>query len=286
MTTSTIEVLHLSGTIGAEIRGVDLRALSADQVADIRRVWLDRKVVFFPAQHLDPESHLRFAAAFGASTEGHPVIPAMPEHPHIHEIDYAKPAAGRQGPAPVDRSLAWHTDVTFMPNPPLGTILRAVTVPAAGGDTMWSDQQAAYDALSDTMQAFLGTLHAVHDGAAAFNQTLRESGPGSWDGEVVDELRPVEHPVVITHPETGRKGLYVNPMFTSHIAELSRAESAALLGFLYRHATRPEFTVRYHWHAGDVGFWDNRSTMHSVVGDFGAQDRVIQRVTLRGEAPR
>jgi alpha-ketoglutarate-dependent taurine dioxygenase len=280
-----LDVRLLSGTIGAEIRGLDLRAVSDDAVANIRSVWLARKVVFFPDQNLAPDTHMAFASRFGELTEAHPVLPPMAEHPHIHQIDYAE-QRDVMGPAPRDRGLDWHTDVTFMARPPMATILRVVTVPEAGGDTMWSDQVAAFEGLSPTMQTFVSSLTAVHDARSAFSATLEKEGGGHWDGEEITELVPVRHPVVRTHPETGTRSLYVNSMFTSHIAELDPAESAVLLRFLYQHSVRPVYTVRHHWRAGDVAMWDNRSTQHAVVGDFGTQDRVIQRVTLRGDEPR
>jgi alpha-ketoglutarate-dependent taurine dioxygenase len=175
--------------------------------------------------------------------------------------------------------------VTFVQRPPLGSILNAKVIPPSGGDTMWSDQGAALADLSANLQEYLSTLHAVHDGREAFKNILERVGKGTWEGKEFEELEPVVHPVVRTHPETGEKVLFVNPGFTSHIAELDRRESDVLLNFLYQHSVRPEFIVRYHWKAGDVGFWDNRSTQHAVVGDFGTQHRVIQRVTLKGDRP-
>jgi alpha-ketoglutarate-dependent taurine dioxygenase len=150
---------------------------------------------------------------------------------------------------------------------------------------VWSNQVAAFEALSAPLQELLLGLTAVHDGAAQFGDLLDRLGEGSWEGEVFRSLEPVTHPVVRTHPETGERALFVNPGFTSHIVELSPDESRSLLSFLYEHATKPEFTVRYKWRAGDLAFWDNRATMHSVVGDFAGRHRVIQRVTLRGDVP-
>jgi len=244
--------------------------------------------VFFPGQHLDPESHQAFAGRFGELTEGHPVIPGLPGSPNVFEIDYTKARTvyANYGDVSTRRQgLDWHTDVTFVKRPPLGSILRAVVVPPAGGDTLFSDQVAAFADLSPALQAFLSTLTAVHDGQSQFKGVLDAVGEGRWEGKALPSLDPVVHPVVRTHPETGDRSLFVNPGFTSHIVELDRSESDALLAFLYRHSVRPEFTVRYHWSVGDVGFWDNRSTQHSVVGDFGGQQRVIQRVTLRGDEP-
>lgn len=281
----------LSRSIGAEIRGVDLsEPLSDDTVSQLRRFLLQYKVIFFPGQRLDAARHLAFARYFGEPTPAHPVIPGIDGYPEVFEIDYTQAARLRETYGDVvDRydGLSWHTDVTFVERPPLGSILNAIVIPVAGGDTLFSDQQAAYAALSEPVRDFLDGLVAVHDGRHAFGALLkaREDGGGQWEGEQYTRLDPVEHPVVRTHPETGRKGLFVNPGFTSHIKGLTRAESDALLRFLYDHSTKPQFTVRYHWHVGDLGFWDNRVTQHSVVGDFEGQDRVIQRVTLRGDKP-
>ena len=279
-----LDVVPLSGTIGAEIHGLDLRHLDDATVAAVRRVWLDRKVVSFPEQNLEPAEHLAFAARFGEPTEGHPMIPGIDGHPEVFEIDYtaARQLYSAYGDVSTRyRGIYWHTDVTFVARPPLGSILRAVVVPPAGGDTLFSDQQAAFASLSPALQSFLLTLTAVHDGRDQFKGILDLVGEGRWEGEKVVSLEPVEHPVVRTHPETGAKTLFVNPGFTSHIKQLDRAESDALLAFLYAHSVKPEHTVRYHWRQGDVGFWDNRATQHAVAGDFGDQHRVIQRVTLR-----
>jgi taurine dioxygenase len=283
-----LDVTPLSATIGAEIRGVDLRELEDATVAAIRAVWLERKVVFFPGQHLTADEHVAFAARFGATTEGHPVVPGLKDNPEVFEIDYtlARRLATKVGaePPPQD-GIDWHTDVTYMREPPMGSILRAVTIPAAGGDTMFSDQQAAYDGLSPAMQSFLTTLTAMHDGRPSFQGMLDKVGEGTWNGEKIVSLDPTEHPVIRTHPETGRRTLFVNGGFTTRIVGLTKTESDALLRFLNSHATQPKYTVRYHWHEGDIGFWDNRQTQHKVVGDFGDAPRVIQRITLRGDRP-
>jgi len=288
--TVDLDVVPLSGTIGAVIRGLDLRRVDDATVAAVRRVWLDRRVVFFPGQDLTPEEHLAFASRFGEPTEGHPVIPGLADHPEVFQIDYTAAARALEAAygdvATRDRGISWHTDVTFVARPPLGSILRAVVVPPSGGDTLFSDQVAALAGLSPALRGFLATLTAVHDGRPQFGGLLDRLGEGRWDGEALRSIEPVTHPVIRTHPETGAQALFVNPGFTSHIPELTRSESDALLAYLFQHSVRPEYTVRYHWRAGDVGFWDNRVTQHAVVGDFGEQHRVIQRVTLRGDTPR
>ncbi|MGP0032189.1 MAG: TauD/TfdA dioxygenase family protein [Acidimicrobiales bacterium] len=287
-TDTRLEITPLSGTIGAELRGVDLKErLDAASVAEIHRALVQFKVIFFPAQHLTAAEHKAFALQFGEITNAHPVVPGLGEHREVFEIDYSK-TRGMDARLSDKRARArspWHTDVTFMEHPPMGSVLNAVVMPEAGGDTVFADTQAAYMALSEPLRAFLGGLHAVHDGRPAFQAVLNMVGEGEWDGEAVTSLPPVIHPVVRTHPESGRKSLFVNPGFTDHIDELERSESDALLAFLYGHMTRQEFLVRYRWEEGDLGFWDNRSTMHCVVTDYGTAHRVIQRVTLRGDRP-
>ncbi len=285
-----LDVTPLSGTIGSVIHGIDLkRELDDETVAAIRAVWLERRVVFFPKQFLTPDEHVRFVSYFGEPTPAHPVVPGIDGHPEVFEIDYTKSRElyKQYGDLGGKRSgLDWHTDVTFVERPPAASALNAIVVPPSGGDTLWTDQIAAFSALSPSLQEYLSTLTAVHDGKAAFGSRLKKrDGVGEWDGEEYTSLNPVEHPVVRTHPETGEKVLFVNSGFTSHIKELERDESSALLSFLYGHSVRPEFVVRYHWSSGDLGFWDNRSTQHAVAGDYGEQHRVIQRVTIRGDRP-
>jgi len=290
-TTATVQldVAPLSGTIGAEIRGLDLRSpLDPDTLASVRQALLDYKVIFFPAAHLNPDEHKQFAAQFGEITVAHPVIPGLEDHREVFEIDYTKARAmvGSTGSEYNENQPEnWHTDVTFMETPPLGSILNAIVIPAAGGDTLWADTQAAYEGLSEPFRTFVDGLSAYHDGSRSFGKVLRAVGQGEWDGEAFTELRPTEHPVVRTHPETGRRNLFVNPGFTTRIKGVSARESEALLQFLYRHMTTPEYVVRYRWEEGDLGFWDNRTTMHYAIHDYGSAHRVIQRVTIRGDKP-
>ena len=220
------------------------------------------------------------------------MIPGIEGYPEVFEIDYgrARELYASYGDLTRKRSQAvgWHTDVTFVERPPAGSVLNAIVIPQSGGDTLWTNQVAAFEALSPLPGVPRRRSPPSTTVAAQFGELLKrraEADGGEWDGEAYAALTPVEHPVVRTHPETGERSLFVNPGFTSHIAGLEPAESQALLAFLYQHSTSPEFTVRYHWTAGDLGFWDNRATQHAVVGDFGDQARVIQRVTIRGDVP-
>jgi alpha-ketoglutarate-dependent taurine dioxygenase len=292
MTTTTaatvkLDIAPLSGTIGAEIRNVDLhQPLDAGTVGAIRHALLDYKVIFLPGQHLSPAEHTAFAAYFGEITDAHPVVPGMAEQREVFEIDYTR---ARKGLGDRGREYGegdkWHTDVTFVENPPLGSILNAVVIPDAGGDTLWADTQAAYEGLSRPIKDLVDGLTAVHDGRRAFGRILQAVGKGKWDGKEFTELIPVEHPVVRTHPETGRRNLFVNPGFTVRIKDLTGKESDTLLQFLYAHMATPEYVVRYRWEAGDIGFWDNRTTMHYAITDYGDAHRVIQRVTIKGDKP-
>jgi alpha-ketoglutarate-dependent taurine dioxygenase len=285
--TLQLDIAPLSGTIGAEIFHVDLRQpLDPETVGAIREALLEYKVIFFPGQDLAPAEHKQFATYFGEITNAHPVVPGLDDHSEVFEIDYTKArhivASERADYGDHDK---WHTDVTFMETPPLGSILNAVVIPAAGGDTLWADTNAAYEGLSQPIRKLVDGLTAVHDGNPAFGRLLGRLGHGEWNGERFTELLPVEHPVVRTHPETGRRSLFVNPGFTARIKGLSNQESNALLTFLYSHMVTPEYVVRYQWEAGDLGFWDNRTTMHYAIDDYADAHRVIQRVTIRGDKP-
>jgi len=275
----------LSGTIGSVVRGIDVRTIDAAGVAELRAALVDRKVLFFPEQHLSPDELVAFGAFFGELTLAHPVMPGLDGHPEVLEVDATR---SRQDPRYRDEyeNDTWHADVTFMSTPPLGSLLQAKVVPPAGGDTMFADLQRAYDTLSAPVRSLVDGLRAVHDGRAEFARFLATNPDGgTWDGERFTELVPVEHPVVRTHPESGRRGLFVNPTFTSHIVGLSALESRRLLDLLHEHATAPEQVVRWHWSEGDIAFWDNRSTLHYPVRDYGDAHRLMHRVTIRGDRP-
>jgi alpha-ketoglutarate-dependent taurine dioxygenase len=261
---------------GADVRGVDLATASDDQIAAVRAALVQYKVLFFAGQDLDPDSQVRLGRRVGELTPSHPVVPGLDEeHPEIYALD-----AADNGFADV-----WHTDVTFVRRPPLGSILRAVQVPDVGGDTQWADAEAAYASLSAPVRALADQLTAVHDGNREFGYYLAQRGGNRWDGEEYVRLEPIEHPVVRVHPETGRRSLFVNPGFTSHIAGVSDAESRGLLDLFYAHLTKPEHIVRHRWSVGDVAMWDNRATLHYANRDYGDFRRIMHRITLRGDEP-
>lgn len=283
---SDLHVQPLSGSIGAAIHGIDVRTVDSDLTAAIRAALVERKVLFFPGQHLEPAELVTFALRFGELTPAHPVMPGLEGQPEVLEVDATR---SRQDPRYRDEyeNDTWHADVTFMPTPPLGSLLQAKVVPAAGGDTIFADLQRAYDTLSAPLRAFVDGLAAVHDGRAEFARFLASNPDGgTWDGRRFTELVPIEHPVVRTHPETGRRGLFVNPTFTTHIVGVTPLESRRLLALLYEHATAPEQLVRWRWSEGDIAFWDNRSTLHYPVRDYGDAHRLMHRVTIRGDRPR
>ena len=268
----SLNVRPLSPTIGAEIRGIDCASdLSDEEVAAIRAVWLERLVVFFPDQRLDDDSQIAFAGRFGELTESHPVEPQVLERKEVHSIESGK-----------DRTDFWHTDITFMQRPAMASMLRSVEVPEAGGDTMWADTRAAYEALAEPLKRLCDELSAYHY-SPYYAQAVADGHGNIWEGKKLTRLAPALHPVVRVHPETGRKNLFVNPGFTLRIEGWPEAQSARFLRLLYDHMTDPRFVVRYHWQPGTRAFWDNRATMHFGIFDYEGETRVMHRVTLRGD---
>ena len=273
-----LEFQRLEPTIGARVHGVDLTRATDDQVRELRAALAEYKVLFFSDQHdLHPDSQIAFGRRLGEVTESHPVVPGVDEnHPEIYELD-----SNTGGFADI-----WHTDVTFVRRPPLGSVLRAVVLPPTGGDTQWADLELAYDSLSEPVRRLADQLVAVHDGNREWGYYLAQRQERTkWEGEEFKALVPIEHPVVRVHPETGRRSLFVNPGFVSHIAGVSDAESRHLLDLFYAHITKPEHIVRHRWSVGDVVMWDNRSTVHYANRDYGTQRRVMHRITLRGDQP-
>ncbi|MGI9327098.1 MAG: TauD/TfdA dioxygenase family protein [Pseudomonadales bacterium] len=251
------QVTRVAGALGAEIRGVSLADPTDAELAGIQRLLHEHLVIFFPEQTLTVEQHVALGERFGP-VENHPNLKnPFTQHPKLFEL-----AATQGGIAD-----EWHTDITFSPEPPLLSILKIVECPEVGGDTMWTSLYAAFDALSAPMQELCESLTALHD-ATPHNRPEKMA----------------IHPMVRTHPVTGRKALYVNEHFTRRIVEMSPEESAALLGFLTRWVQKPQFTVRYRWQPNTVGIWDNRCTQHYVLNDFQGE-RIIQRVTVMGDKP-
>ncbi|OLR93601.1 TauD/TfdA dioxygenase family protein [Actinokineospora bangkokensis] len=254
-----IQVNPISGALGAEVRGVDLAAVDDEVFTELHDLLVRHLVLFFPeAGGLSPAAHEAFGSRFGA-LEVHPFLPKLPGHDHIVVLDSDQGA----------RADVWHTDVTYVQSPPIASVLQLTRTPVAGGDTMWSNQHLAYEALSAPMKELLEGTTAAHVFAHPH---------GSFRSEA-------EHPVVRVHPVTGRKSLYVNRMFTRRILQLSKGESDAVLSHLFELSESPQRTCRYRWVEGAVAMWDNRATQHYAVNDYAGR-RVGQRVTVMGDEPR
>ena len=267
------EVVPQARTIGAEIRGVDLsRPLGPTLREELNRALLEWKVLFFRAQHLTSGQQRDFAGHWG-ELETNPLLSAGAS---ADVVRFDKGAGG----APTYENV-WHTDVTFRERPALGAVLQLREVPPFGGDTMWADMAAAYDNLPPEVKERIDGARAVHDFIPGF---ARFYGPERLAPHQ-DLFPPVEHPVVRTHPETGRRMLFVNTSFTTRITGMDRAESDRLLRLLFQQAHVPEYQVRFRWQAGDVAFWDNRATQHYAVGDYDSERRVAERVAIAGDRP-
>ena len=249
----------VSPALGAEVHGIDLsESLSAGQYRELRSALVQHQVLFFRNQSLDPGSHSRFARRFG-EVECHEAYPHAEGFPEVTVMDW--------GPDNRSKIDSWHSDLTFRSAPPLGSILYCALSPKLGGDTLWASLSAAYEALPDRWKSFLSGLHAVHDLAWGFKETRTVVGGHERMRPMLDMYPPQQHPVVVKHPESGVLGLYVNPVFTTHIAGMSPIESRYVLGYLYEHIAQPEFSCRFRWESGSVAFWDNRMTQHRPVND-------------------
>ncbi|WP_241608512.1 taurine dioxygenase [Rosenbergiella epipactidis] len=275
----TINATPLTPALGAKIDGIDLTQLTADDQRTVYSLLLKYQVLFFRGQHLTPADQASLAERFGR-LHIHPIYPKVEQQPEILILDTALNDLR-------DNAL-WHTDVTFIETPPLGSILNAIQVPEYGGDTLWASSSAAYDALSPPIQQLIDGLDAEHDIQLSFPDE-RFSTTAEAQQQVAKARQdhpPVIHPVVRVHPDTGKKGLFVTPGFTRRIIGLSALESRALLELLFAHSTRPEFSVRWHWQANDVVFWDNRITQHYACDDYHPQWRVMHRATILGDKPK
>lgn len=264
----------LSPAIGAEVDGCDLRALDDDQFAELRRAFTRYQVLFFRDQPaLEPAQQIAFARRLGP-LHTHPAAPAMGGHPEIFVIH-------AHANSKVANGNGWHTDVSCDLEPPLATMLQLYELPPVGGDTLFASMYTAFETLSPAMQRFLAPLTATHASEHVYRGRYADRG-------VDDTTRSypcATHPVVRTHPDSGRQALYVNPSFTTRINELRPSESRALLEYLYQHQQRPEFQVRFRWTRNAIALWDNRCTQHCALWDYWPEERLGHRVTVQGERP-
>jgi taurine dioxygenase len=272
-----IEVRRIAGALGAEVGGVDVsRELADEVVAEIRQAFLDNLVIFFRGQALSPRGLVAFAERFGRPME-YPQLKGLPECPLVTPV--VKLEHER-----VNFGGVWHSDTTYLERPPMGSLLHALETPPVGGDTLFANQYLAFAALSEGMKATLAGLVGVNSSAKADVTRSREDRLRAAGVEM--KRLTGEHPVVRTHPETGRKALYVNFGHTTHFKGWTEEESAPLLDYLFNHQVRAEFTCRFHWEPGSLAFWDNRCTQHNPVNDYHGFRRVMHRVTLEGDQPR
>jgi len=269
----TIAVDKLTPIIGAELSGIDLsQPLSNRQFEEIHQALAENLVIFFREQHLADEQHLAFGRHFG-ELHIHPAAPHAPGHPGLMIIhaDKDSPRANGEG---------WHSDVSCDPEPPMGSILYIRTCPPHGGDTLFASMYAAYEALSDRMKQYLDGLTAIHDGEDVYRGLYANFGVADKP-----DYPRAEHPVVRTHPVTGRKALYVNRGFTRRITGVPRDESEGILRYLFEHMENPLFQCRFRWRENSIAFWDNRCTQHRAMWDYWPHIRSGHRVTIKGEKP-
>lgn len=279
-----IQAVPVTASLGAELSGVDLSSnLSEDVIEEIWSAFLLFGVIFFHGQKLSPAEQVALAKRFG-EIDRHPIVKGMEEEPDVLEII-------REAGAPTNFGEVWHSDNSYMETPSLGSILHAIEVPPVGNDTVFSCSYGAYDALSPQLRSILGGLKSVHTAGEAFNPATVSGG--SFDNpeaimkyEKSAELETVHiHPAVRTHPETKRKALFVNPMFTTQFEGMPRAESEPILKKLFSQIEQHELTCRFRWSNGDVAMWDNRSVQHMAIGDNSSHQRIMRRVTLAGDKP-
>ena len=268
-----IGVKPLAPTIGAEIEGVDLARLDDETFAEIHRAWLSYKVVFFRDQQIDAEQQIAFACRFG-ELESHPFLASNDGHDEVVRFEKSAQVSGFEN--------LWHSDVSWREVPALGSLLRAIEVPDVGGDTLFADMIAAYEGLDEDVKERIEGLTATHDFSHSFGRMLSAEDLA----EKQKEFPAVHHPVVRTHPETGRRILYVNSIFTTQIDGIDPDESQELLELLERQALVPEYQCRFRWEKGSVAFWDNRAVQHYAASDYWPARRVMERVAIIGDRPQ
>jgi len=279
-----IEVHRIAGALGAEVEGPDLsRPVSEEVLGEIRHALLENLVIFFRGQQLSPEAQLAFARRWG-EIHLHPYMAGMDEHPEVLRI--IKTPADKK-----NFGGSWHSDQAFTAKPAMGTMLYGVEIPSAGGDTLWANLYLAYDTLSDGLKRMLDGVKGVYAGdhfAGHDGKSRKEFYADKISMKVVDPGADVQtvstHPVVRTHPETGRRALFLGGHLR-RFEDMTEAESRPLIDYLTQHATRPEFTCRFRWAPGALAFWDNRCTMHFAINDYPAETRIMHRVTICGDEP-
>lgn len=273
-----LDVRPIAGALGAEIHGIDLGGeLDDEQLAAIRRAWLDHLVIFFRDQTLPPDRFMAFAERFGRPIE-YPFVKGIDGYPKIIQVakfEHEKMNFGG----------VWHADTTYLEEPPTATMLVAREVPPVGGDTLFANQYLAYETLSEGLKKTLDGLIGVSSSAKADVTKTREDRLKTSGTDEAGHEFIAEHPVVRTHPETGRKALYVNFAHTARFKGWTEAESKPLLDFLFQHQVRPEFTCRFHWEVGSLAIWDNRCAQHNPINDYHGYRRIMHRITLAGDRP-
>jgi taurine dioxygenase len=275
----SFQVHRIAGALGAEIHGIDLAAgLTESQAAEVRQVLLQHQVIFLRDQVLEPGQFLRFARAMGKPIE-YPFVKGLDGFPEIIEVKKLEHERSNFGGI-------WHSDTTYLQQPPMGSMLLAREVPPFGGDTLFASQTLAYESLSQGMRQLLDPLVAINSSAKADVSKTREDRIASDGRAEARQDYESEHPVVRTHPETGRKALFVNIAHTVRFRGMTEEESAPLLHFLYQHQVKPEFTCRFSWRPGSLAFWDNRCVQHNPVNDYHGYKRLMHRITLAGDTPR
>jgi len=271
-----IEAKRIAGALGAELGGVDLsKPLARENLAEVRRLWLEHLVIFFKNQALNEKQFMAFAEQFGEPVE-YPMVKGLPGFPKIIEVKKLEHER-------VPFGGIWHTDTAYLERPPMASMLLAREVPPAGGDTLFANMYLAYESLSPALKKLLAGLKAVNSSTKADASKTREDALKVSGKKKKDFV--AEHPVVRTHPETGRKALYVNSGHTVRFAGWTEDESAPLLQFLFHHQVKPEFTCRFSWRPGSIALWDNRCVQHNPVNDYHGFRRVMLRITLRGDRP-
>ena len=275
---SAIQVRRVAGALGAEVSGVDLsRPLPAGVAAELRRAWLEHLVLFFRGQDLAPEQYMAFARSWGTPVE-YPFVRGIEGFPVIIEVKKLEHET-------VNFGGIWHSDTAYLELPPMASMLLARELPPYGGDTEFANMYLAYESLSDGLKSTLAGLRAVNSSARADVTRTREDRIKSGGGGAEKKQFNADHPVVRTHPETGRKALYVNVAHTARFVGWSEEESRPLLEYLFRHQVRPEFTCRFAWQPGSIALWDNRCAQHNPVNDYHGHRRLMHRITLAGDRP-